>query len=287
MNKRKAVYALVGGLLVAGLVFNAPTMAAYKQDLGTATQTINAATWEVEFGDNLGEHIIFPGDSVSNDTIILTNNNSYEVRCTITLNNEGNSAFNDALSLNVTDGINSYTNKSGEGEVILGANETLTLKSNVKWNATGNDIVHAGKQVKYNYNVVAERVSPETPAVTVLEARAHAGYAHIRFNLTKELNLSAGLFSKDNVIVEFIKDGQTIETKAAHYRGYLNDEQRNKYPKLYGAAEDSKGTKYFDVLSPGIYSTSLTCDENDTPTHIRLTVKDDNQTIFEDTFKCN
>ena len=75
MIKRKAAYAIVGGLIVAGLVFNAPSMANYVQNLGTATQTINAATWNVEFGNNLGTHTIFPGDEISNDTITLTNKN--------------------------------------------------------------------------------------------------------------------------------------------------------------------------------------------------------------------
>ena len=74
MIKRKSAYKLIGGLLAVGLVLNAPSMATYVQNLN-ASQTITAATWSVELGNNLGEHTIFPGDTVSNDTITLTNNN--------------------------------------------------------------------------------------------------------------------------------------------------------------------------------------------------------------------
>lgn len=169
MIKRKAAYALVGGLLVAGLMFNAPTMATYVQKFN-ATQTINAATWSIDFGHNLGTHTIFPEGEVSNDTITLKNGNSYPVKYTIDLTNEGDAEFNDVLSLTLTDGTKSYIEKSGIGEVIVGANETITLKSIVKWNATGNDTIHAGKQVKYNYEIVAEKAkndeeNPEQPEI--------------------------------------------------------------------------------------------------------------------------
>ena len=83
MIRRKSAYILVGGLLAVGLVLNAPSMANYVQNLGTATQTINAATWSVEFGNNLGEHTIFPGEEVSNDTITLTNNKKHLKKKTV------------------------------------------------------------------------------------------------------------------------------------------------------------------------------------------------------------
>lgn len=260
MIKRKAAYALVGGLLVTGLVFNAPSMATYVQNLGTATQTINAATWNVEFGNNLREHTILPGDTVSDDTITLTNKNNYPVKYTIELTNKGDAAFNNALSLTVTDGTNSYTDKSGKGEVIVGAGETITLNSNVKWNATGNDTIHAGKQVKYNYNIVAEKEKEEVEAPEIEPALTRAwAYrnnasdtsVHVTIQTAADLDLSTG--SSDNIQIHYYKEDATSKVAS---RSKLNDGYLNKNSVKYPQGLVNK-SDYSNDAKAGEYTSTL------------------------------
>lgn len=264
MIKRKAAYALVGGLLVAGLVFNAPSMATYVQNLGTATQTINAATWNVEFGNNLREHTILPGDTVSNDTITLTNKNNYPVKYTIELTNEGDTEFNNALSLTVTDGTHSYTDKAGKGEVIVPSGETITLNSNVTWNTTKNDTIHAGKQVKYNYNIVAEKAgeaeeAPEAPEIEPALTRAWAyrnnssdTSVHVTIQTAADLDLSTG--SSDNIKIHYYKEDATskVASRSKMNDGYLN-KNSVKYPQgLVNKSDysnDAKAGEYTSTLS--------------------------------------
>ena len=259
MIKRKAAYALVGGLLVTGLVFNAPSMATYIQKFN-ATQTINAATWNVEFGNNLREHTILPGDTVSDDTITLTNKNNYPVKYTIELTNKGDAAFNNALSLTVTDGTNSYTDKSGKGEVIVGAGETITLNSNVKWNATGNDTIHAGKQVKYNYNIVAEKEKEEVEAPEIEPALTRAwAYrnnasdtsVHVTIQTAADLDLSTG--SNDNIQIHYYKEDATSKVAS---RSKLNDGYLNKNSVKYPQGLVNK-SDYSNDAKAGEYTSTL------------------------------
>lgn len=259
MIKRKAAYALVGGLLVTGLVFNAPSMATYVQKFN-ATQTINAATWNVEFGNNLREHTILPGDTVSDDTITLTNKNNYPVKYTIELTNKGDAAFNNALSLTVTDGTNSYTDKSGKGEVIVGAGETITLNSNVKWNATGNDTIHAGKQVKYNYNIVAEKAGEEVEAPEIEPALTRAwAYrnnasdtsVHVTIQTAADLDLSTG--SNDNIQIHYYKEDATSKVAS---RSKLNDGYLNKNSVKYPQGLVNK-SDYSNDAKAGEYTSTL------------------------------
>lgn len=165
MIKRKSAYILVGGLLAVGLVLNAPSMANYVQNLGTATQTINAATWSVEFGNNLGEHTIFPGEEVSNDTITLTNNNDYQVKYTITLKTE-DSGLDKALTLDLKEVKGDKENSFGIGntetsqktkQIIVDPGQTIVLKSHVTWSSTSENIEYSGKSVKYSYDIISEK----------------------------------------------------------------------------------------------------------------------------------
>ena len=285
MIKRKAAYALVGGLIVAGLVFNAPSMATYVQNLGTATQTINAATWNVEFGNNLGNHTILPGDTVSNDTITLTNKNNYPVKYTIELTNEGDTEFNNALSLTVTDGTHSYTDKAGKGEVIVPSGETITLNSNVTWNTTENDTIHAGKQVKYNYNIVAEKAgedegNTEQPEIendkifkiTSAYRASKDQKIHVHFQLNESLNLAP--FSKDNVRILYLNgNGDVIAnlTKDKTWGGFLNNNVNGVNKQFPKGLENN--SSYSNDLQPGEYST--TANANDEIKAIKVIIIND------------
>ena len=283
MIKRKSAYKLIGGLLAVGLVLNAPSMATYVQNLN-ASQTITAATWSVELGNNLGEHTIFPGDTVSNDTITLKNNNNYPVKYTIKLTNEGDVEFNNALSLNVTHGTNSYTEKSGEGEVVVGQGRTITLNSNVVWNTTDNDTIHAGKQVKYNYDITAEKVGEDVkPSVSsILEsvsAYSTGDQITTTFKINENLNLDA-YGSDDNIIIQYLKEenGQynsITSRKDKMWSGFLNGPNDMKYPK---GGNPFESNTYSNTIVPGTYSSTTDYNKPHVymgATHIRVTVVKD------------
>ena len=160
MIKRKAAYALVGGLLVAGLVFNAPTMATYVEKLGTATQTINAATWDVQFEDHEDDATIFPGDEISQDTITLKNGNNYPVMYTINLTETG-PALKDKLTLDLLRSGSSTGIKSSNNsiKVLVDPNETVVLTSKVTWTPSEEDYTYQGQSVTYNYDIEAKSMA--------------------------------------------------------------------------------------------------------------------------------
>ena len=258
-------------------------MSTYVQKLN-ANQTITAATWSVELGNNLGEHTIFPGDTVSNDTITLTNNNNYPVKYTIKLTNEGDVEFNNALSLNVTDGTNSYTDKSGEGEVVVGQGRSITLNSNVVWNITGDDTIHAGKQVKYNYDITAEKVGEDVkPSVSsILEsvsAYSTGDQITTTFKINENLNLDA-YGSDDNIIIQYLKEenGQynsITSRKDKMWSGFLNGPNDMKYPK---GGNPFESNTYSNTIVPGTYSSTTDYNKPHVymgATHIRVTVVKD------------
>ena len=160
MIKRKAAYALVGGLIVAGLVFNAPSMATYVQNLGTATQTINAATWDVQFEDHEDDATIFPGDEISQDTITLKNGNNYPVMYTINLTETG-PALKDKLTLDLLRSGSSTGIKSSNNsiKVLVDPNETVVLTSKVTWTPSEEDYTYQGQSVTYNYDIEAKSMA--------------------------------------------------------------------------------------------------------------------------------
>ena len=160
MIKRKAAYALVGGLLVAGLVFNAPTMATYVEKLGTATQTINAATWDVQFEDHEDDATIFPGDEISQDTITLKNGNNYPVMYTINLTETG-PALKDKLTLDLLRSGSSTGIKSSNNsiKVLVDPNETVVLTSKVTWTPSEEDYTYQGQSVTHNYDIEAKSMA--------------------------------------------------------------------------------------------------------------------------------
>ena len=280
MIKRKSAYALVGGLLAAGLVLNAPSMATYVQSLGTATQTINAATWDVKFDNKLGEHTIFPGETVSNDTITLTNNNNYPVKYTIKLSSTDN-GLKEALILDIKDGQgNSYGNDEITGEIIVEAGQIITLNSHVTWTLSeepNKDISYQGKSVQYNYNVVAEKAYveiPETPEepeeeqkpiseITSAYRSSSNGNIFVQFQLNETLDLSFD--SNDDVKIQYLNENGT----------YINLGLSNK-SKLYDEYLNSNGAKFpsrtngVNIIEQGLYSTTLS--KNDKVKAIKVVI---------------
>ena len=202
MNKRKAAYALVGGLLVTGLVFNAPTMAAYKENLGTATQTINAATWDVVFGANLGTHTIFPGDVISEDTITLTNKNNYPVMYTINLEEtETGDGLKEKLTLDLLKGEDSTGIKSSNNSIgfLVRGGETVVLTSRVSWQDEEDAYKYQGQSVTYNYDIKAESIKEENPepGVKVITVSSKEAIEKLVEDITKE---------NSEAVIEDIKD---------------------------------------------------------------------------------
>ena len=181
MNKKKLTYTALAGVVVGGVVLTAPTMAEYRQAFKPVTQTITAATWDVEMGTNgqgwtKSGHTIFPGDEISQDTITLTNDNTYPVKFTINLTVDDTiNKLDDvlALTLSVSKGDLSLDGKitndlnGSTATITVPANTEVELLSKVTAEDFGIDLAVPGREhsVEYHYNVTASKTEQDTTGV--------------------------------------------------------------------------------------------------------------------------
>lgn len=272
MNKKRIVAFLLGATIITGIAFNAATTAKYTQDLGRATQTINAASWDVQMGNTLGNHTIFPGDEISNDTITLTNNNDYAVKFEVRLkiNDDG---LHNALTFDLKDGETStgILRSGGIYTVTVAPNSNRLLNSYVKWQASEtekNDIELEGTSVVYNYNIVAVSALEEGRPVYVNNFNSEADLAGWNLNGSPEgamsfvdgggMNVKGGIFTRfdgyrtDGTTMwsnETVVDISGLESLEGFDYSMAINSKENKHLQdfVFHIYKDSEGKIYIDA----------------------------------------
>ena len=190
MNKKLWGSALVVSF-IGGIIVSNQTMASYVQIFEPVSQTIKAASWNVELEGNLGEQAIRPGRVVSSDVVTLKNDNEHPVKFEIELieiKDESETAFSDALTFELT--------QTGDEQVLIGEGASsvdevetksievtvpgkeskdaqaieIELISNVEWISSdepNKDVQHQNQEVTYTYEITAtdafEEENTETP----------------------------------------------------------------------------------------------------------------------------
>ena len=89
INKNVLIILIVLLCFVIGGTLSHESLARFAKQFDTINKTVSLATFEVEANSNFEKNVIIkPGDTLSEDTITLINDNEYPVEFTITLNEQ-------------------------------------------------------------------------------------------------------------------------------------------------------------------------------------------------------
>jgi hypothetical protein len=275
MNKRKFIACTIASVLIFSLAFNGRTIARFSKKFDTVSQTINAASFNVETNNTLkNKDAHKPGELISEDTITLKNDNDYDVEFIIklTAENINETEFINYLNLTILDGENPLEGSNNEYKIQIPKNTEKIVVAKVDWKTDENGEVDAsaieGGAVKYIYDIVAKQIILDSDSkaeedasvkkyiktfITDADVESWVGITNSNPSQVRELNDNSMIIKKDayTELKEYSKlnEGETLTIKTkAEFIGSNDAEEGFVYSLMMSEDFNNKKNNYTSTI---------------------------------------
>lgn len=275
MNKRKFIACTIASVLIFSLAFNGRTIARFSKKFDTVSQTINAASFNVETNNTLkNKDAHKPGELISEDTITLKNDNDYDVEFIIklTAENINETEFINYLNLTILDGENPLEGSNNEYKIQIPKNTEKIVVAKVDWKTDENGEVDAsaieGGAVKYIYDIVAKQIILDSDSkaeedasvkkyiktfITDADVESWVGITNSNPSQVRELNDNSMIIKKDayTELKEYSKlnEGETLTIKTkAEFIGSNDAEEGFVYSLMMSDDFNNKKNNYTSTI---------------------------------------